>query len=170
MTQTNTSTKKQPEVKLNLVLQTLTDINCVGGSRAANTVSTISFHFIHLTSIQLVVQADGSSTEGKLWNERNSALLLISMYCTQREVDHKRQLILGRPYKIILVKNSLRQLGRARHGDITTALLQYDVLTCGGSCRTFRRLILPFSSKAKLHLCRRKHVIMGSHLIITRSD
>jgi hypothetical protein len=41
-----------------MVLQTLTDINCVGGSRAAIPVSNISFHFIHLTSIQLVVQTD----------------------------------------------------------------------------------------------------------------
>jgi len=91
-----------------MVLQTLTDINCVGGSRPAIPVSIISFHFIHLTSTQLVVQADESSTECQLWNERKIVLLLISIYFTrwnkQREGDHKLQLVLGTPFVIILVK------------------------------------------------------------------
>jgi len=55
-----------------LVLQTLTDIKWVGGSRAAIPVSSITFHFIHLAAVQFVVQADGSSTECSTleWEEK----------------------------------------------------------------------------------------------------
>jgi hypothetical protein len=59
----HTSTNQQPEITLQLVLPTLTDINCTGRSTAAIPASTISFHFIHLTSVRHVVQADGASTE-----------------------------------------------------------------------------------------------------------
>jgi hypothetical protein len=152
-----------------MVLQTLTDINCVGGSRPAIPVSIISFHFIHLTS-------DPTRGTGRrifyrmstLEWEENRIIAYQYLLHTLEETEgsgSQRQLVLGTPFTIIIVKIRLKNWNVPRHGDVTTALLQYDALSCGGSFRTFRKLVLPFSSKAKLHLCRRKHVIMESHLI-----
>ena len=57
---------------------------------------------------------------------------------------------LGRPYKKKSCQNSLTELGRARPGDVTTALLQYDALSCDGSFRAFRkaRSVFFFQSQA----------------------
>jgi hypothetical protein len=83
----------------------------------------------------------------------------------QREVDHRRQLFPADLIKYFWSKNSLKTTGTCsplwRHNGAAAI----RTLSCGESFRTFKRLVLPFSSKAKLRLCRRKHVIMGFHLI-----